>query len=96
MADSDLASLQATVHGYVQGVFFRAFVSRKAAELSLTGYVRNLPGGESVEVVAEGERKQLEKLLSQLKLGPPAARVERVVVSWSEYSGGYSGFRVRY
>jgi acylphosphatase len=95
MNSGELASVQATVYGYVQGVFFRAFVSRRAEELNLTGYVRNLPGGE-VEVVAEGERKQMEKLISQLKVGPPAARVERVAAKWSEYSGGYSGFRIRY
>jgi acylphosphatase len=95
MADSDLASLQAMVYGHVQGVFFRAFVTQRAKELGLAGYVRNLRGG-AVEVVAEGERKQLERLLSQLKVGPPAARVERVASSWSEYSGAYSGFRVRY
>jgi acylphosphatase len=96
MDSGELASVQATVYGYVQGVFFRAFVSQKAKELNLTGYVRNLPSGEAVEVIAEGEKKQLEKLVSQLKVGPPAARVERVVAGWSEYTGGYSGFRVRY
>jgi acylphosphatase len=96
MGSSELASVQATVHGYVQGVFFRAFVSRQASELGLTGYVRNLPGGDAVEVLAEGERKQLEELISQLKVGPPAARVERVVVNWSEHTGSYSGFSIRY
>jgi len=96
MGSSDLASVQATVYGYVQGVFFRVFVSRKAQELRLAGYVRNLPGREAVEVVAEGEKKQLEKLISHLKVGPPAARVEEVVTSWAEYSGSYSGFSVRY
>jgi acylphosphatase len=96
MGSSDLASVQATVHGYVQGVFFRAFVSQQAKELGLTGYVRNLPGGNVVEVIAEGERKQLEKLVSRLKAGPPAARVERAVTNWSEYSGSYSGFSIRY
>jgi acylphosphatase len=95
MVDSELASVQATVHGYVQGVFFRAFVAQQAKELNLAGYVRNLPGG-AVEVFAEGERKQLEKLITRLKVGPPAAKVARVVTSWSEYSGAYSGFRVRY
>jgi acylphosphatase len=95
MADDNLVSLQATVYGYVQGVFFRAFVAHTAKGLNLTGYVRNLPGG-AVEVIAEGERKKLEKLVSQLKVGPQSARVERVVASWSEYSGAYSGFRVRY
>ncbi|MBA7594599.1 Acylphosphatase [subsurface metagenome] len=92
---TDLASVQAIVYGRVQGVFFRDFVARRATELGLTGYVRNLPDG-SLEVLTEGERKQLEKLVSYLKVGPSAARVEKVAISWSEYSGSYSGFRVRY
>jgi acylphosphatase len=88
-------SLKAVVHGYVQGVFFRAFVSRRAEELGLSGYVRNLPGG-AVEVLAEGEKEQLEKLIGYLKVGPPSAKVEKVVTEWGEYSGKYSGFSVRY
>lgn len=92
---ADLISVQATVYGRVQGVFFRDFVAEHAHELGLTGYVRNLPR-RAVEVVAEGEGKQLEKLISYLKMGPPDARVEKVVTNWSEYTGNYSGFRVRY
>ena len=93
---ADLASVRAIVYGYVQGVFFRAFVSRQATELGLTGYVRNLAGGEAVEVNAEGERDKLEKLISYLKLGPPGAKVEKVVTNWSEYTGNYSRFDIRY
>ena len=93
---ADLASVRVVVYGYVQGVFFRAFASRRARELGLTGYVRNLPGREAVEVQAEGERKQLEKLIDYLKLGPPTARVGKVVTKWSEYTGSYSGFSIRY
>lgn len=93
---TELASVHAVVYGRVQGVFFRDFVSRQAAELGLTGYVRNLHDGEAVEVQAEGGRKQLEKLVESLKIGPPAARVERVVANWSEYTGSYSGFKIRY
>ncbi len=93
---ADLASVQVIVYGYVQGVFFRAFASRRATELGLTGYVRNLPGREAVEVNAEGERKQLEELIGYLKVGPPAARVEKVVTNWSEYTGSYSRFSIRY
>jgi len=92
---TDLASVQAIVYGYVQGVFFRAFASKWATELGLTGYVRNVPGGR-VEINAEGERKQLEKLIDHLKVGPPAARVKKVVTNWSEYSGNYSVFSIRY
>jgi len=96
MGGNDLAAVQATVYGYVQGVFFRSFVSQQARELGLAGYVRNLPGGKAVEVIAEGEREKLEKLVSRLNVGPPAASVERVAAKWAEYSGGYSGFRIRY
>ena len=92
---SDAASLKATVYGRVQGVFFRAFVAEWAIKLGLAGYVRNLPGG-AVEVQAEGERKRLEELVDYLRLGPPAARVEKVMTSWSEYTGNYSGFNVSY
>jgi len=95
MTSSNLASVQATVYGFVQGVFFRAFVSQQAKRLGVAGYVRNLPGGE-VEVIAEGEKSKLEELVSHLKVGPPAARVERVVTNWAEYSGSYSGFSIRY
>ena len=93
---ADLASVRVVVYGYIQGVFFRAFASRQARELGLTGYVRNLPGREAVEVQVEGERKQLEKLIDYLKLGPPTARVGKVVTKWSEYTGNYSGFSIRY
>jgi acylphosphatase len=92
---TDLASLQATVHGRVHGVFYRAFVESWAEALRLTGYVRNRPDG-TVEVKAEGEREKLEKLVEHLKVGPPAARVGEVVVAWGEYSGVFSGFSVKY
>jgi acylphosphatase len=93
---TDLASVRVTVYGFVQGVFFRDFTSRRARELGLSGYVRNRRDVEAVEVQAEGERKQLEKLIDYLEVGPPSARVTRVVTEWSEYTGGYSGFGIRH
>jgi acylphosphatase len=93
---TDLTSIQVLLYGRVQGVFFRDFVYGRASELSLTGYVRNLPDGETVEVNAEGERTRLEELIGYLEVGPPAARVIKVVTSWLEYSGNYSHFSVRY
>jgi acylphosphatase len=92
---ADMASLQATVRGRVHGVFFRAFVGECAEKLNLTGYVRNRLDG-TVEVRAEGERQRLEKLVDYLKKGPPAARVDNVITDWSEYTGNFSGFRIRY
>ena len=93
---TDLASVQAIVYGRVQGVFFRAFVSRQAAELGLTGYVRNLPGWKAVEVQAEGERNKLERLIDHLRVGPPGAKVEKVATNWSEYTGSYPDFSIRF
>ena len=92
----ELASFLATVHGRVQGVFFRAFVESYAQALGLTGYVRNLPGGRALEVRAEGEKTRLEELLKRIHTGPRLARVERVDVEWSGYSGEFRGFQVRH
>lgn len=91
----DPAAVHAIVHGRVQGVYFRAFAARRAIKLGLTGYTRNLADG-TVEVRAEGEREQLKTLVGHLESGPPAARVERVVTEWSEYTGEYKGFSVKY
>ena len=93
---TDLASVQVIVYGRVQGVYFRVFTSRHATELGLTGYVRNLRDWHAVEVQAEGERNKLERLIGNLKTGPSGARVEKVETSWSEYTGGYSNFSIRY
>lgn len=91
----ELASVKAVVHGYVQGVFFRAYVSKSARVLGLKGYVRNLPGGK-VEVQAEGNREDLERLVKQLEIGPPEAVVEKVEANYSDYTGLFSNFEIRY
>ena len=96
MDDAGVAAIKAVVYGRVQGVFFRAFVFQWATELGLAGYVRNLPGGNAVEVYAEGKRDRLEKLIGYLEVGPQASRVERVDTKWSDYTGTYSGFRITY
>jgi acylphosphatase len=87
--------LFAIVHGMVQGVFFRDFTRRQALTLGLTGYVRNLADG-TVETVAEGPQEGLERLLEQLRVGPPSARVDRVDFKWEDHSGEFDRFEVRY
>jgi acylphosphatase len=96
METTDLAALRVLIQGDVQGVYFRAFAAQKAKGLGLKGYVRNLPRRDSLEVVAEGERKRLEELLTYLNMGPPAAKVERVFTNWSEPSGRYTAFSIEY
>jgi acylphosphatase len=95
MKKTDLAAVRVMVYGDVQGVFFRTFAAQKAKGLGLKGYVHNLPRGDSVEVIAEGERKRLEELITYLNVGPPAARVEKVFANWTEPSGRYTEFSVK-
>jgi acylphosphatase len=66
------------IQGRVQGVGFRWFVQREAAELELRGWVRNTEDGD-VEVVAAGEPDDLSELRLSLRRGPRGARVDRVV-----------------
>ena len=87
--------VEATVHGLVQGVFFRQFTLREAQRLNVVGWVANLMDG-TVHVVAEGEESVLRGLLDLLHQGPPAAQVERVTVDWSAGTGEFIDFRVRY
>lgn len=95
MQTTDLASVRIMVYGHVQGVFFRAFVSQKARALGINGYAQNLVRRDSVEIVAEGERKRLEEFLSYVKMGPPSAKVERITTNWGTYSGNHFGFSVK-
>jgi acylphosphatase len=65
------------VRGRVQGVGFRYFVERAAAELNLTGFTRNLDDGR-VEVYATGSPAKLAELSQRLWTGPRFADVRGV------------------
>jgi acylphosphatase len=95
MGEPALTRLTATAHGRVHGVGYRYFVIEEANALGLRGYARNLPGG-TVEVIAEGTRPLLERLLEALRKGPPAAYVQDVETGWGPATGEFVGFRVRY
>ena len=66
------------VKGRVQGVGFRWFVHREAAELGLRGSVRNTDTGE-VEVIAAGDAEALAELRAELQKGSRGSRVDAVV-----------------
>ncbi len=61
------------INGIVQGVGFRPFVYRLAHDLSLTGWVRNMPSGVEIEVQGVGPLEDFEDALKN-KL-PPLALV---------------------
>ena len=64
--------------GRVQGVGFRWFVHREAAELGLRGWVRNTDAGE-VEVVAAGDAETIAELRAELRKGSRGSRVDAVI-----------------
>jgi len=86
--------MRAVIEGRVQGVGFRAFVIQKAQDLEVHGWVRNRWDG-SVEVLAEGERATLERLLGDLRQGPRSAFVTDVNVEWEPATGEFYAFSVR-
>ena len=83
------------VSGRVQGVFFRYFTKENAQRLALSGWVRNTKDGK-VELVAEGESDDLEKLIDKLKEGPQMAMVKDLDVKWEDPTGEFDNFVVRY
>jgi acylphosphatase len=94
-APSGEQRLTAIVRGEVQGVGYRYFARRQASALGLRGYARNHADG-TVEVVAEGPRPQLERLLAELWRGPGAARVAEVDVTWTSAEGAFGRFDIRH
>src|SRR5262245_18290030 len=83
-----------TVEGLVQGVGFREFTLRHAADLALGGWVTNLPDGH-VRVWAEGPREALATLAERLRRGPRLARVVGLVVAWQVPFGYGAAFTIR-
>jgi acylphosphatase len=82
-----------TVHGDVQGVFFRETARRKATDAGVSGWIANRSDG-TVQAVFEGPPHAVEQLIEFSREGPTAARVERADVS-EEEPEGLSGFAVR-
>jgi acylphosphatase len=68
------------VAGRVQGVFYRATAARRARELGLRGYARNLDDGR-VEVLACGAEESVTAFVSWLWIGSSASKVSSVEVS---------------
>ena len=83
------------ISGKVQGVGFRNFTQMNAKQLGINGYAKNLPNGK-VEVVAEGDKSQLDALVALLEKGPRFARVDALKVDERPFTGEYKTFGIRY
>lgn len=82
------------VSGLVQGVFFRIYTQKKAQELEITGWVRNMPDG-TVKIEAQGEKERLEALVKWCYKGSPSAKVDKVEVMLSEDLENFTGFAIK-
>ena len=83
--------IHATVHGQVQGVFFRETTSQEAKKLGLSGWVRNLADG-TVETEFQGEKETVERLLEWLPQGSAMSHVTRVDSRETDPVSGESKF----
>ncbi len=95
MAGENKKRAHVLVFGIVQGVGFRASAQRKARELGLTGFVRNLEDG-SVEIMAEGDERKLSEFLEWAKKGPPGAHVEKIEIKFLNPEGKFKTFEIKY
>ena len=89
-----LTSRRFLISGRVQGVGFRYYVQSIAVQESIVGWVRNLDDG-SVETAAAGEAEAMERFERALRQGPPASRVDRVIVDDGYPMTRQNGFHIR-
>lgn len=82
------------VRGRVQGVGFRPYVHRLAAQEALAGWVRN--DGQGVEIVIEGDADALARFADRLpREAPPRARVDAMDACATESDASLHGFEIR-
>ena len=79
------------ISGKVQGIGFRGFVRRKAKQIGVNGWVKNLEDGR-VEAVFEGWK--IEQILEECKKGPPFCVVDKVEII-KENVKGEKDFEIR-
>ena len=82
------------ISGIVQGVGYRWSCRREGQGIGVTGWVKNLDDGR-VEVVLQGTREQVEKLIRWCYRGPEEARVSDIAVVYEETAETFQDFGVR-
>ncbi|MFH1461113.1 MAG: acylphosphatase [Patescibacteria group bacterium] len=87
--------VQLKIYGRVQMVLYRDSARRQAKKLGLVGWVMN-QDDNTVEIIAEGEEENLKKLIKWCYNGPMLARVDKINVKWSEPTGQFNDFEIKY
>lgn len=87
-------SVRGWVSGRVQGVGFRYFVRSSAQMRGLCGYAINLADGR-VEFLLQGEMRDIEQVIEQIRSGPRYARVDEVKLEPAQEDDAIDGFITR-
>lgn len=83
------------VSGRVQGVFYRLFVKKAAANLKIKGWVKNLGDGR-VEIVAEGEEHSISQFAAECNKGPIIAHIDDVDMRYETPMNKFKDFSITY
>ena len=83
------------IHGIVQGVFFRANVKKKALELGLKGYAKNMKDG-TVEIVVEGSEDKLNELIDFCRNSPGASAVSKIDAKIESSKNEFLDFEIKH
>ncbi|KAL4988574.1 Acylphosphatase-like domain-containing protein [Aspergillus falconensis] len=82
------------VHGTVQGVGFRDYTMKRAAEYGLKGWVKNTDCGK-VEGEAQGPEERIQKFLKDINNGPRHAHVVKLEKKILDSKDGEDQFGLR-
>lgn len=88
-----MKTVRIRVVGRVQGVGYRVWATRVAAEIGLRGWVRNRADG-TVEMLVTGRDDAIAAMIEAANGGPRAARVGEVRVA-DDQDDGSLGFIAR-
>ncbi|MDI6916447.1 MAG: acylphosphatase [Thermoplasmatales archaeon] len=85
-----------TITGDVQEAGYRAIVRDTARKLGLVGFAENMPDG-TVNVICEGEKKEIETLVGSIKIKTETINVEKIDVRFEDATGEFkdNGFVVK-
>lgn len=67
------------ISGTVQGIFFRQFLKENAEKNDIRGFARNLEDGR-VEIFAEGESDNVNKMVELCRKGPKYSKIQKVEI----------------
>ncbi|MFH1664478.1 MAG: acylphosphatase [archaeon] len=89
-----MQKIELRVFGRVQGVGFRYSILQASKKFKVKGFVENLESGE-VLVEAEGEKKELEKFLEEIR-NFSFTEIKKIEVQWKKSEKEFSEFRIKH